>query len=54
MIRERNAPFGGWKASGTGSEGGVASLRFFTREKTVILADGWEPQHRFGLEADAA
>ena len=54
MIRERNAPFGGWKASGIGSEGGLTSLRFFTREKTVILSDGWEPQHRFGLEAGAA
>lgn len=53
MIRERNAPFGGWKASGTGSEGGAASLRFFMREKTVILSEGWQPPHRFGRGGDA-
>ncbi len=48
MIRERNAPFGGWRDSGIGSEGGAASLRFFTREKAVIMPPAWRPAHRYG------
>jgi acyl-CoA reductase-like NAD-dependent aldehyde dehydrogenase len=43
MIREPNAPFGGIKASGTGSEGGDWSLRFYTREKSIVLTDGCAP-----------
>jgi acyl-CoA reductase-like NAD-dependent aldehyde dehydrogenase len=41
FIRERNAPFGGSGASGTGSEGGDWSMRFYSREKAVVLAADW-------------
>lgn len=30
MTRELRAPFGGFKASGVGREGGEACLRFYT------------------------
>jgi len=35
MMRELRAPFGGYKASGVGREGGEACARLFTEEKTV-------------------
>ncbi len=37
MVRERNAPFGGFRESGVGSEGGDFSMRFFSQEKTVVM-----------------
>ncbi len=43
MIREPNAPFGGIKASGVGSEGGDWSLRFYTREKAIVMTGGVAP-----------
>ena len=49
MIRERNAAFGGVKQSGLGSEGGDFSMRFYMQEKTVVMAEGWQPGHRLGL-----
>ncbi|MEL7030279.1 MAG: aldehyde dehydrogenase family protein, partial [Pseudomonadota bacterium] len=35
MMRELRAPFGGYKASGVGREGGEACAQLFTEEKTV-------------------
>lgn len=37
--RELNAPFGGFKASGIGREGGGSSYAFYTQEKTILLSD---------------
>lgn len=37
MARELRAPFGGVKASGYGREGGDASMKFYTYEKTIML-----------------
>ena len=38
MMRELRAPFGGWKESGVGAEGGPDCEAFYTRQKTVTLA----------------
>jgi len=35
-----SVPFGGYKNSGFGREGGMSSMRNFTREKSVWLAQG--------------
>jgi acyl-CoA reductase-like NAD-dependent aldehyde dehydrogenase len=35
MMRELRAPFGGYKESGLGREGGDACAALFTQEKTV-------------------
>ncbi|MDJ0928719.1 MAG: aldehyde dehydrogenase family protein [Gammaproteobacteria bacterium] len=48
MLRERNAPFGGIGDSGMGSEGGDYSLRFYSQEKTVVMAQDWQPTRRIG------
>ena len=48
MIREQNAPFGGVGDSGVGSEGGDFSLRFYSQEKTVVLAQDWRPVRPMG------
>lgn len=37
MMRELRAPFGGWKESGIGAEGGRACEDFHTRQKTVTI-----------------
>ncbi len=37
MMRELRAPFGGWKDSGLGREGGEACLQFYTEVKTVTV-----------------
>ena len=37
MVRDLRVPFGGQKASGTGREGGVEALRFFTEPKNVCI-----------------
>lgn len=37
--RELNAPFGGYKASGIGREGGPGSYAFYTQEKTILMSD---------------
>jgi acyl-CoA reductase-like NAD-dependent aldehyde dehydrogenase len=39
FVRELNAPFGGFKASGVGREGGVHSWSNVTQAKTVILVN---------------
>ncbi|WP_051330277.1 aldehyde dehydrogenase [Niveispirillum irakense] len=38
MMRELRAPFGGWKESGVGAEGGLDCEAFYTRQKTITLA----------------
>ena len=35
MMRELRAPFGGFKSSGVGREGGAACEAFYTEEKTT-------------------
>jgi acyl-CoA reductase-like NAD-dependent aldehyde dehydrogenase len=37
MMRELRAPFGGYKASGVGREGGAACEAFYTEERTVTI-----------------
>ncbi|WP_205590104.1 aldehyde dehydrogenase [Sphingomonas paeninsulae] len=37
MMRELRAPFGGYKESGVGSDGGKACEAFYTRQKTVTI-----------------
>ncbi len=36
MMRDLRAPFGGWRDSGLGAEGGDACAALYTREKTAI------------------
>lgn len=40
FMRELNSPFGGFKASGVGREGGVHSWNNFTEAKTIIIKHG--------------
>ena len=35
MVRDLRTPFGGWKQSGFGREGGMDALRFFTEIKSI-------------------
>ena len=35
LVRDLRVPFGGWKDSGVGREGGEDALRFFTESRTV-------------------
>ncbi|MDG2029909.1 MAG: aldehyde dehydrogenase [Phycisphaerales bacterium] len=37
MVRDLRTPFGGWKASGVGREGGKDALHFFTESTNVCL-----------------
>lgn len=37
FVRDLRAPFGGYKASGLGREGGVYSHEFFTESKAVVM-----------------
>ncbi|MDG2532158.1 aldehyde dehydrogenase [Sphingomonas sp. HITSZ_GF] len=37
MMRELRAPFGGWKESGIGGDGGLECEAFYTRAKTVSI-----------------
>lgn len=37
MFRDLRAPFGGYRDSGTGAEGGRAAEAFYTRQKTVSI-----------------
>ena len=37
MMRDLRTPFGGFKASGIGREGGFEALRFFTEAKNVCI-----------------
>lgn len=40
VVREIRAPFGGYKQSGIGAEGGAACEAFYSREKTVTVPRG--------------
>ena len=40
FMREMNAPFGGYKGSGVGREGGAYSWMNFTQAKTIVLRHG--------------
>lgn len=48
MMRELRAPFGGYKDSGIGREGGAACEQFYSQEKTVSLPLIEVPLRRFG------
>lgn len=37
MVRDLRTPFGGWKSSGVGREGGSEAIRFFTEPKNVCI-----------------
>jgi acyl-CoA reductase-like NAD-dependent aldehyde dehydrogenase len=49
MVRELRAPFGGFKQSGMGREGGLASMHFYTGEKTTTMPVGTVAMQRLGL-----
>jgi acyl-CoA reductase-like NAD-dependent aldehyde dehydrogenase len=49
MMRELRAPFGGFGDSGMGREGGMASMHFYTGEKTTSIPIGPVPMTRLGL-----
>lgn len=49
MTRELRAPFGGVKDSGSGREGGDASMRFYTTEKATTLPIEAMPLTQLGL-----
>ena len=40
LLRDLRTPFGGMKASGSGREGGLEALRFFTEPKNVCVQFG--------------
>ena len=48
MMRELRAPFGGYRDSGIGAEGGRACEAFYTRQKTVTLPRRTLPLRRLG------
>lgn len=48
MMRELRAPFGGIKDSGYGREGGEASMKFYTYEKTASLPLAYPAVARLG------
>ena len=37
LLRDLRTPFGGMKASGSGREGGLEAMRFFTEPKNVCI-----------------
>ena len=49
MTRELRAPFGGYKTSGVGREGGEACMQFYTEAKTVTLPAAPVAVRRFGI-----
>lgn len=49
MTRELRAPFGGYKDSGVGREGGAACRDFYTESKTVTVPARPISPRRFGL-----
>lgn len=49
MMRELRAPFGGFKQSGVGREGGESCLQFYTAEKATTIATGAVAMPRLGL-----
>ena len=51
MVRELRAPFGGFKESGVGRQGGAACEAFFTEEKVVTVPTSPPVLRRLGLDA---
>lgn len=51
MMRELRAPFGGYRESGVGAEGGRAAEAFYTRQKTVTIPRRPLTLPRLGLGA---
>jgi acyl-CoA reductase-like NAD-dependent aldehyde dehydrogenase len=51
MMRELRAPFGGYRESGVGAEGGRAAEGFYTRQKTVSIPRRPLALPRLGLGA---
>jgi acyl-CoA reductase-like NAD-dependent aldehyde dehydrogenase len=49
MVRELRAPFGGFKESGMGREGGLSSMHFYTGEKTTTMPIAAPAMTRLGL-----
>ncbi|MDA0962555.1 MAG: aldehyde dehydrogenase family protein, partial [Proteobacteria bacterium] len=49
MMRELRAPFGGFKTSGVGREGGAACEAFYTEERTVTIPTTPPPLRKLGL-----
>jgi acyl-CoA reductase-like NAD-dependent aldehyde dehydrogenase len=50
MMRELRAPFGGFKSSGVGREGGASCERFYTEEVTTSTPIKPVQLRRFGAE----
>ncbi|NCF49105.1 MAG: aldehyde dehydrogenase family protein [Bacteroidetes bacterium] len=48
LTRELRAPFGGYKNSGVGREGGHSCEEFFTEEKTISIPKAPLDMYRFG------
>lgn len=49
LVGDPRAPFGGLKQSGTGREGGVGSVEFYTELKSVVIPNGVAPIPRLGV-----
>ena len=49
MMRELRAPFGGFKTSGVGREGGASCEAFYTEERTVTIPTTPPPLRKLGL-----
>lgn len=50
MMRELRAPFGGFKTSGVGREGGASCEAFYTEERTVTIPTVPPPLRKLGAE----
>ena len=48
MMRELRAPFGGFKTSGVGREGGAACEAFYTEERTLTIPTHLQPLRKLG------
>ena len=49
LVGDPRAPFGGVKQSGSGREGGIGSVEFYTELKSVVIPNGPAPVQRIGL-----
>ncbi len=48
MMRELRAPFGGFKTSGVGREGGGSCEAFYTEERTITIPTNPQPLRKLG------
>ena len=53
MMRELRGPFGGFKSSGVGREGGAACEAFYTEERTVTIPTKPPPLRKLGAIDEA-